>query len=42
MSIIFGIFTVGALLVITTLLIEILGELKLAKKDREDERSQRD
>ena len=42
MSIIFEIFTVGALLLIATLLIEILNELRLAKKDREDERSQRD
>jgi len=41
MSVIFEIFAAGVLLAIANLLNEILGELKLAKKDREDVRSQR-
>lgn len=41
MNAIFGILLLAALLVIANLLNEILGELKLAKRDREDVRSQR-
>ena len=41
MSVLFEIFAVGVLLAIANLLNEILGELKLAKKGREDVRSQR-
>ena len=41
MSLIFEIFAVGAAFVIANLLNEILGELRLAKKDREDVRSRR-
>lgn len=41
MSIIFGIFVVGTLVIIANLLNEILSELQLAKRDREDARSQR-
>ena len=41
MNAIFGILLVGALLVIANLLNEILSELRLAKRDREDVRSRR-
>ena len=41
MNIVFGIFIVGVLLTIANLLNEILSELRLAKRDREDARSQR-
>ena len=41
MNTIFGILLVGALLVIANLLNEILSELRLAKRDREDVRSRR-
>ena len=41
MNIIFAILLVGALLVIANLLNEILSELRLAKRDREDVRSRR-
>lgn len=40
MNILFGIFIAGILLTIVHLLNEILSELRLAKKDREDARSQ--
>lgn len=41
MSAVFGIAVVGLLLVISALLVEILNELRLAKRDREDAHSQR-
>ena len=41
MSIIFEIFAAGVLLAIANLLNEILGELRLAKRDREDAYSRR-
>jgi len=40
-SVIFGIFIVVILLTIANLLNEILSELRLAKRDREDASSQR-
>ncbi len=41
MSVVFEIFAAAALLAIASLLNEILCELRLAKKDREDTNSQR-
>jgi len=41
MSAIFGIIVVVVLVVIANLLNEILSELRLAKRDREDSKSQR-
>jgi len=41
MSVVFEIFVAGALIAIANLLNEILGELRLAKKDREDINSRR-
>lgn len=42
MSIFFQLFVIVILFIIAGVLNEILGELRLAKKDREDERSQKD
>ena len=41
MNILFAIILIVLLAVITGLLVDILGELRLAKKDREDDRSQK-